>query len=290
MKPPEENNTPLYFALAASAFLLVAALVSMKLFLHAGGAGPAVAADAGTRPAAPAEPAATLANSPALYQEELHADAQRFGLDDVDAASLAAPLTHSVELIEPRALRFNEVVETRSLRLRVRSEGREARGERGGFRAPHVILTIENLTDAPLAYRVETALDRPERCLSRGVLVHNAIALPARGRVERSECIFHPGTVMRLLRVETITLPPIGYFYLSQLVPAQLGLDGRTAEGHAPPRGIATCNLPYWREFAAWGLGWADLVDFFARHDCNKHGPFPEYRFRTAAGPLPAHR
>ena len=47
----------------------------------------------------------------------------------------------------------------------------------------------------------------------------------------------------------------------------------------APPHPLASCNLPYWRDFALWGLGWADLIDFFARHNCAKHGPFKEYRF-----------
>ena len=284
MTRSRENNTVLYVALGGAALLLVGALVSMKVVLKPP---PAL-------PATPPPPSEThvdpLARAPLLFQEELRADALRLGLGEVSMEALAAPLQRSVEIAEPRLLRAGETVDTPHLRLRLRTESRDAQGERGGFRADHLILVVENRTDDAIAYRVETRFEHPERCLSRGVLVHNAIAIPARGRIERSECIFHQGLQPTITLAETITLPAIGYFYVSQLVPTQIGLNSRTSEGHAPPRPLSTCNLPYWRDFSAWGLGWADLIDFFARHSCEKHGPFKEYRFRNEAGPLPAHR
>ena len=73
-------------------------------------------------------------------------------------------------------------------------------------------------------------------------------------------------------------------------MPTQIDLAVRTAEGHAPPSALPVCNLPYWRDFAAWGLSWADLIDFFARHNCARYGPDKDYRFRTSPGPLPALR
>lgn len=285
MSRRRENNTALYIALGAAVVLLVAAVVSMKVLLKPPPAPPAVAT-----PAAGAGGAEPLGRAPLLFQEELRADASRFGVGEVDLEQLAAPLRRSVEIAEPRPLRVGEIVDTPTLRLRLRVESRDAQGERGGFRADHLILTIENRTDGPIAYRVDTRFEHPERCTSRGVLVHNAIALPARGRVERSECIMHRGAQATITLAETISLPPIGYFYVSQLVPTQIGLDNRTSDGHAAPRPLATCNLPYWREFATWGLGWADLVDFFARHNCERHGPYKDYRFRTEPGPLPAQR
>lgn len=285
MSRRRENNTALYIALAGAVVLLVAAVVSMKVLLKPPPPTPVV-----TAPPSGPGPADPLGRAPLLFQEELRSDAARFGLGEVDLEQLAQPLRRTVEIAEPRPLRVGEIVDTPTLRLRLRTESRDAQGERGGFRADHLILAIENRSDVPIAYRVETRFDNPERCVSRGVLVHNAVAIPAHGRVERSECIFHRGTQATITLAETISLPPIGYYYVSQLVPAQIGLDTRTSDGHAPPRPLATCNLPYWRELSAWGLGWADLIDFFARHNCDKHGPYREYRFRTEPGPLPAQR
>ena len=279
----KENNTLLYVLLGAAALLLVAAVVSMKLFLRPAPTPP-------TPPHAPEMAADSIGRSPALYQEEVHADSLRFGLGEVSLDALAAPLHRTVELPEPRTLRPGDTLETPHLRLHARTEKREAQGDRGGFRAEHLILSIENRSDDALAYRVDTRLEHPERCSSRGVLSHNAIAIAAHGRVERAECIYHSGLTVTVVRAETIDLPPLGYYYVSQLVPSQVGLEGRTAEGHAAPRPLTPCNLPFWREFASWGLEWADLIDFFARHDCQRYAPYKEYRFRTESGPLPAHR
>jgi hypothetical protein len=150
----------------------------------------------------------------------------------------------------------------------------------------HVVLRIENLTDVPLAYRVDTRAGRD--CLSKVDMLHDAIALPPKGAVERTECVARGrNDVVSVKSVETITLPALSFYYVSRLYPAHVGLDARATRGHSPPQGEICHNIPEQAIRLASERGqatWRDVIDFYARHSCERY-MFPVgYRAFTKSG------
>jgi hypothetical protein len=150
-------------------------------------------------------------------------------------------------------------------------------------------LTIENLTDFDLAYHVVTT-PRPggTACNQRLVLAHNAIVVPRRGKVLRTECIYRQGMSLAIDRVETVALGPLASAYVSRLPPAALGTDARLARGHRPelPAGMGVCSTlasqSVRTEIENGTISWRDLVDFYARHSCATY-QFPE-RYKAFEG------
>ena len=280
-----ENNTSLFVALGAAALLLVAAVVAMKF--------------TGRTPPPPPPPpppapevsvTGTLRYTAGYYKAILDEDARRFEVPPITVEALAAPLPRTVELGEPRSLRPGESFETEHLKLSTQVVNAWAKGGSGqGFRYEHIVLAIQNRSEVPLAYRIESTVDDPSKCASQGSIAHNAIALAPGERVERTECLWHEGEKVTLTHIETIALPPLGYYYVSRLDPSQIGLEGRTAAGHQIPKGLKACSFVPWRDIEASGASWADVIDFYARHNCDEYAFYRGYRFRTAAGPLPAH-
>lgn len=231
---------------------------------------------------------AVLRYTEGYYRAVLDEDAKRFHVDPVTPADLAAPLVHAVELSSPRTLRVGESVETPHLKVTAEIVKEWASSGGGqGFRYQHLVAAIHNRTERALAYRVDTAVAEPERCRGKGAIPHDAVAIAPGERLQRTECLWHPGETLRVLRIEVIELPPLSYYYVSRLDPAQIGLDRRAAEGHAVPR-AKPCPFVPWREIEASGAGWPDVIDFYARHNCDEYTFFGGYRFRDAAGPLPA--
>jgi hypothetical protein len=224
----------------------------------------------------------------AYYRSVLDEDAKRFGLQPPDPAALAAPLAHSVELTHARPLKIGESFETEHLKIGAHAIKEWAvNGDNQGFRAGHLVLSISNRTRRPLAYRVDTVVSHPEHCRTKGAIPHNAVALGPGATAERTECVERSGDKLSVTRVEVIELPPIGLPYVSKLDPSQIGLDPRTSDGHVPPGGKACRFIPR-REIESSGAGWADVIDFYARHDCDEYTFFAGYRFRDRPGPLPA--
>ena len=69
--------------------------------------------------------------------------------------------------------------------------------------------------------------------------------------------------------------------------------DPRTAAGHVPLAGALCPQTFSWREIQEGlekkQIGWKDVIDFYARHNCDEYSFFKGYRFRTGASdPLPA--
>ena len=211
---------------------------------------------------APADPALVQRTdySPDIFAAYLEKDAQGYSASAPDVARLGDPFPY--ELSQPRvALPIGGApFETRTLRI-------AAREKRGAL-----VLEIENRTDQFLAYRVVTtpSVDLP-RCLAKPDLVHNAVALKPREKAERSECV---GGKLSLESVESVTLPELGYYYVSRLPPTQIGLDPRTSRAHKAPKGEACAFVP--EQAIRLGIqkgtaGWHDVVDFYARHRCETY-------------------
>lgn len=156
-------------------------------------------------------------------------------------------------------------------------------------------LRIENLAAAPVAYRVDAQADRGRAC--RGAsLRHDALALGAKGSANavavRGLCPARSESGVTLGRVETVQLPALGFHYVSRMRPAQLGLDEEQVRGHRPGTELAGCEpaAPAWLEgdIESGRTTWRDLVDFYARHPCDKYAFTQGYKaIEQDAQPLP---
>jgi hypothetical protein len=172
---------------------------------------------------------------------------------------------------------------------------RKEAGSMGGqvYRADHLVLRIQNLTSHHLAYRVETAVPDETRCASKGDTPHDAIVLPPHKTVFRTECFYRAGAQLEVKSVEVMELPALSAHYVSRLSPALVLYSRRTSAGHVPWKGEICPQTLSWREIRDGAdrkeLGWRDVIDFYARHNCDEYAFFPGYRYRTdRAGPLPA--
>jgi len=257
------------------------------------GAGPPGAPPRPRIPAAPAPTSAEMKYAPALYRALIEQDARTMGVPAPTAAELSSVFRYSDELPSRRKLRAGATLRAGglSISLIVRREAGAVEGQ--SFRADHLVLKIENLTGHHLAYRVSTAVPDPGRCEAKGVIVHDAIALRPHETILRTECLYQQAGEVEVTRVETMELPALSYLYVSRLTPGLVLYDGRTSVGHTIPKGSVCPQTFSWREVrdgAARGqIAWRDIIDFYARHNCDEYAFFPGYRYRIdAAAPLPA--
>jgi hypothetical protein len=235
-----------------------------------------------------------LKYSAGYYKAILDEDTKRYGIDPVTADELARPLAYAEELSSRRAMKVKkDTLETQHLKLTtsVRNEW-AATGTGQRFRFEHIILTITNRSERPLAYRVMTTIDHPEHCRSQGAMAHNAIALRPGESTERTECLFHDKAQLTVDKIEVVELSPLGFFYVSRLQPIQIGLDERTSAGHRAPDPAKDCAFVPGRDIKSSAesahTGWADVIDFYARHNCDEYSYYRGYRRWTAPGTLPA--
>ncbi|MCG8417565.1 MAG: hypothetical protein MJE77_06420 [Proteobacteria bacterium] len=219
----------------------------------------------------------SVERSPSIYAGYLQKDAESFGISPTPTAQSMARAFHyqfsdTRRRLNPRRKK-NRSVDIGGLRLSVSLRKLEGTPRR------MMVLAIDNLTDRNLAYNVVTRPTRGSRvCSGKAPLLHNAVAIKANGREERSECLYRKGWALDILRVETVALPEISYFYVSKVPPTAVGVEARVSVGHSPPVG-PMCNLMLpaaIRNARQQGkITWRDLIDFFARHRCETY-PFPD--------------
>lgn len=283
------GNALLGIGVAVCAVVIVVAVVSLR-FLQKEPPPPPPAP-----PPAPAESVGRIIRySPEYYKALTEEDAKRYKVATLDPAALAQPLTYAAELGAPRAMKVQrDTLETPHLKLVSRVIKEWARTPSGqGFKYEHIVLSITNRTDKPVAYFVPTTVNHPENCQSQGAIEHNAIALKPGETVERTECLWHKNQTLRIDAVEAMELTWLGYYYVSRLNPVQIMLDARTAAGHRVPAPAKECSFVPWRDIQASSeeahTRWADVIDFYARHNCDEYSFFRGYRRWTAPGKLPA--
>jgi len=242
---------------------------------------------------APAPTAAAMKYSATMYRGLIEQDAKTFGVTAPSATAWSAPFPYANELKAPRPLRPGAKLQTPHLRVSLITRREEGAVEGQSFRADQLVLRIENLGGQYLAYRVVTRVPDPGRCEAKGALPGNAIALRPRETVERTECLFQTATAVTVISVEVIEIPSLSYFYVSRLTPGSILYEPRVSDGHVIPMGTVCPQTFSWREIrdgAARGdLGWRDIIDFYARHNCEEYTFFAAYRSRTdGSAPLPA--
>ncbi|HTE54539.1 MAG TPA: hypothetical protein VK698_26985 [Kofleriaceae bacterium] len=161
-----------------------------------------------------------------------------------------------------------------------------------------LVLTVENTTADHLAYRIVTQSSRGLRpCHGKSDIAHDAFALAPGETARRSECIYRKGLKLFVDRVETIRLPRLSYYYVSDLPASALGVersDQLAARGHRPAKGRSPCRVYQSAELTGalidGSATWRDLVDFYARHPCRSYSfPIGYKAFnREEERPLPA--
>jgi hypothetical protein len=286
-------NVMLAVGLAVCGALVVVALLGMRFF---------------GRPEQPTHPTAapvaapvaqtlntTLKFTPGYYKATVEETAKKYKLAPPTIEAMAAPLAYSDELSAARTMKPDkDQLDTRHLHLVTHvSKEWSTTGSAQRLRVDHLLLSITNKSDRPIAYHVETVMPDTARCKNKAALAQNAVALKPGETIQRSECMWGKGLGLEVKKIEVLELTDLGYFYTSRLLPAQVLLGERATAGHVPPDKLKPCNFVPWREIHAasevkGGTQWGDVLDFYARHDCDEYSYFPSYRRWTATGELPA--
>ncbi len=223
-----------------------------------------------------------LASHEATYRAAIAKDVSRYGVASIDVSAMAAPWPYqSQKISQPLDPARRETV--RAAGLLLTAEVRRSEGQVH----PQMVLVIDNTTARDLAYRVAT---RPvpggQRCQGKRELMHDAVVVPANGRVERSECIFKRGWSLVIDEVETMALPELAAVWASLIPPEVAGIDPRIGRGHRPRAG-AICSLvssAAERNLLESGATrWRDVIDFYSRHRCGTYR-FPR-GYRAFEGP-----
>jgi hypothetical protein len=234
-----------------------------------------------------------LKYSQPVYQALVETDARTFKVPVPTLEELARPNRYFEELKSRRRLKTKGGLETPHLYLSVAVGKRTASMEGQSFAVDHLLLRIENRTDKYLAYRVETSVSDKHKCASKGDLPHDALVLEPHQTIERSECLYRADENVDVTHAEVIELSPLQAHYVSRLPANPTLYDARTAAGHVPMAGQLCPQTFSWREIQEGiekkQIGWKDVVDFYARHNCDEYSFFKDYRYRTStAEPLPA--
>lgn len=280
--------------LALAALLTGAFVIALgALILHAASAPPPTP----KRPEPPPPPSAMINSeqrfSVLYYKALIEQDAKAFGIPSPPYEDLAQPNAYFDELREKQHLRVKAPIETKHLRISLEISKQTTSIESHTLTTDHLVLRIQNLTPFYLAYRIDTSIAEKSKCAMKADLPHNAIAIEPEQTILRTECLFRKDAQIDVNRIEVIELPPLSAYYASLVPPNATLYDPRTSAGHTPSRGTLCPQTFSWREIKDGidkkELGWRDVIDFYARHNCNEYSFFRSYRYRSdPTAPLPA--
>jgi hypothetical protein len=227
--------------------------------------------------------------NPEIYKGYLERDSSTYGVDRTTPEELAQPFPYEKSEAAQQLAPGGPAIETGMLRVSARVQKLEMQSRQGKSGAEHFIVRIENKRQRPIAYRVQTTFGAgsDDSCSKKGALPHNAVAIPAGGAVERTECFYRAKMVVTVEQIEAMELPPLSYFYVSRLFPPHIGASERTSANHQVPSGQTCTTVPQQTILIGMEKGtvsWRDVIDFYARHRCETYD-FPlGYRAITAKG------
>lgn len=212
---------------------------------------------------------ATSATSPAMYQDFLARDAAAAGLAKPTIEQMSRELPYRVD-------DARHVLEVGRRPLEV--AGVKLSAVRAG---DALALEVRNATSSDLAYRVISAPiggDEQERgagCDAARPLPLNAMVIAKQQRETRVECAWREGLSIAVTRIETIELPPLSAWYVSQVPPVVVGIEAQVARGHRAPESDERCTTMVAQAVKTGveqgEIGWRDLIDFYARHRCQTY-------------------
>lgn len=277
--------------LAVGALGLFAVIIG-TLLLYSGEPRPA------PPPPQPPPPPEVTMNSVLKYSQPVYlalveTDARAYKVPVPTLEDLGRPNRYFEELKTRQRLKTKGQLETPHLRLSMAVGKRRASLEGQSFAVDHIVLRIENRSEKYLAYRVETTVADKHKCSSKGDVAHNAIVLEPRQTLERTECLYRADPYVDVTRAEVIELSALEALYVSRLPANPILYEARTSSGHTPLAGNLCPQTFSWREIQEGiekrQIGWKDVIDFYARHNCDEYSFFKGYRYRSAAAdPLPA--
>ncbi len=224
------------------------------------------------------QPLVPLEHNPVEFEAKLAEDIEQFGLKLISVEELAKPNAHFVELEKPVTVAPGRRWASQHLAVEVRLDKVNYMQRGARVSSVHVIARAQNISMLPIAYRL-TLRGETGKCEVRGAREHNAVTLrPA----EAADIVVCAGRgKVRIESVEVLEITDLGHHYLSQVSPLALGKDPTTAAAHKPLVSVASCaNLDVSALVAYIEVGsatWADVVDFYSRHNCHRLQFFPEY-------------
>jgi len=217
------------------------------------------------------------------FQSVVDGDCKTLHISDCPVVSdLKEPFQFSKELKKPRYISRGRTVNTKSLRIGLKVENTWL-GEKGrGVKTPHLILSLTNKLSQPIIYQVLT--ETSKSCEAMGRLSYNAIALKPNETVRRVECVRKSGMRIKLTSIDVLRTTRLGYHYVSRLNPHRLGVPNRLSENHSY-ESMPPCKHIPWQQMEtgleSGDIHWADIADFYARHNCDEYVFFPSYRRHT---------
>ena len=220
-----------------------------------------------------------FSNSTEQFEASLEEDFKAYGLRPIELSELKRPYAYDHVVDSRVTLKPGKSVGNGKIRLKVAID--KITYKQGGARlkAKHVVAKIKNVSDTPLAYYTEVRSAERD-CEVRGSRAHNAMALLPGETADLVVCGGEGAVEVRDLRMLEIT--PLGHMYLSKLPPQAVGLDTRRVQSHVGPRRATRCtNVPSMMLANAIKSGrqsWADIVDFYARHSCERQQVPMDYK------------
>lgn len=221
--------------------------------------------------------------SPTVYKGFLENDAETAGVRVPTLDEMSRKLSYRVDearhILEPG----KPPIEVAGLRVRLERT------------SDQLVMVIQNLLDSDVAYAVTSSPSTgANACNSARALPFNAMVIAKGSSERRTECVWRDGMAIIVTKVETIELSPLSAWYVGQLPPQLVGIEGRISRGH---RGVETkekCSAVLSQAVRTGvdrgEIGWRDLIDFYSRHRCQTY-QFPStYRAFKADGerPVPA--
>lgn len=215
-----------------------------------------------------------------LYWEEVRQEAKRLGLRNPGPKRFKGAQSYRRWISKTRKLRLGRKLKKGPLLLSASLEKVRFMRQGAFVKSRHTVLTVRNRSSRPVAYRVDASAFDRGRCKVKGTRQHNAIALMPKQSAEITVCAGKSSIALRNL--ETLEISALGYHYLSRIPPSALGVDKNRAAAHVPPRGSRVCSQLEKGQLAKAlrdrSLRWADIADFYSRHDCSKYEIPKNYR------------
>jgi hypothetical protein len=201
------------------------------------------------------------------------ADARAFGIKHFKPQELLAAQRAAVHIKELQRLEPGRSYVFGPFELRVVHESMLYQRGATKLRSPHLILEIKNRSSQPRAYSLQARAEGRGQCSVRGSLKANALALGPKERVRLSICT--GGGRIELSDLRSMNISRLGLQYIS-LLPAQaLGVDATGAQAHVAATGnkdrcadIEPATIA--NAIRSGSLLWADVVDFYTRHSCER--------------------
>jgi hypothetical protein len=230
------------------------------------------------KPPAPSEPSGTQqqllarsTGSPAVYQTFLQNDAATAGVQAPSIEEMSRKFAYRVDEARHVLELGKPPIELAGLRLHLERTNDQ------------VVLVIKNVTESEIAYEVSTQPSVPtSTCMRAGPLPYNAMVIGKGATATRTECIWRDGLSIIVTKTETMEIPPLSGWYLSQIPPALVGVEDRLARGHRGGSSKATCTSVLGAAVRGamdrGDIGWRDLADFYARHRCQTYQFSSSYR------------